>query len=180
MFTGADNLTDSDVSAAESTGERTRVANGDRAAKVAAALLVLIGATLGAAFWVTRPRAPMTSTPVEAASHRPAFLSAVSDKAIQSDVGFDCNLGYTHWRQGWSYDKKQYCCLHTAKGCQLNILFLPVFFGVLGGIMLLALIAFLVWVGIRSRRDSKTMMKWSSTSGDNKSCGSCTGRCCPG
>ncbi|CAK0878013.1 unnamed protein product [Prorocentrum cordatum] len=33
-------------------------------------------------------------------------------------VEFNCNSGYANWREGWSQDKKRWCCEQKQKGCK--------------------------------------------------------------
>lgn len=176
------------MSAEESEGASTGAPRSPsawgRLAKVAVVLtttlVVLAVAELDVEFLKKRAAAPSKASVVEAGGQRPGFLDALSEKAdgdvavIDDDVGFDCNVGYSNWRDGWSTKKRQYCCEHADKGCMGGGIFTPLVVGLIVGTVVAASCV-MVWAIWRKRTERKGGMKWTGQKEEGS--GYCM-RCC--
>jgi len=44
--------------------------------------------------------------------------AAVVSEHIAAALPYDCNAGLAKWEDGWSVEKKTWCCDHTGRGCE--------------------------------------------------------------
>jgi len=68
-------------------------------------------------------KAPVAQLPAAMSKDSPGEAKSAKHSRAPEDIAkFNCNQGLSNWKEGWSPEKKTWCCEHEVKGCEPKLL----------------------------------------------------------